>query len=307
MKIQVTTSTFGKAGSKPLEYLGQFDVTVETNPYGRKLTEQEAAEVLTGAEGSINGTEPLTAEVLNQLPALKVISRCGTGMNNVDLEAAEKKGMKVFNTPTVHVDAVAELALTGTLASLRNTARNDRTVRSGDWNKVMGQSLFGKRVGLIGFGKVAKRFSELLQPFTKNICYYDPFIEPGETLPDGPVSCEFEELIRDSDVISLHIPITEENRNIIDGSVLANCKSDVTLVNTSRGGLIEEDDLFRFLNENPEAGAYLDVFDTEPYNGKLRELENVTFSPHIATTTRQTREMMELEAAKNLMKGLGYE
>jgi D-3-phosphoglycerate dehydrogenase len=307
MKIQVTTSTFGKAGSKPLDYLKKFDITVETNPYVRKLTEKEAVEVLSGAEGSINGTEPLTATVLNQLKKLKVISRCGTGMNNVDIEAAKKLGIKVFNTPTVHVDAVAELALTGTLASLRNTARNDRAVRTGNWKKAMGKSLFGKQVGLIGFGKVAKRFSELLKPFTEKISYYDPFIDPDENRPGDPVSCELDQLIKESDVISLHIPITDKNRNIIDESVLENCKSDVTIINTSRGGLIEESDLYHFLKEHPEAGVYLDVFETEPYAGQLTELENVTFSPHIATTTRQTREKMELEAAINLMKGLGYE
>src|SRR6056297_1991715 len=113
--IQVTTSTYGKAGSKPIDYLNEQGIEFRTNPYGRKLTEDEAIELLADVEGVIAGTEPLTKNVLSKLPDLKVISRCGTGMNNVDLEYAKERGIPVLNTPDVHVDAVAELALAGTL------------------------------------------------------------------------------------------------------------------------------------------------------------------------------------------------
>lgn len=307
MHIQVTTSTFGKAGSKPIEYLESKGITYKVNPYGRRLTEEEAVEVISGAEGLIAGTEPLTEKVLTQLPKLKVISRCGTGMNNVDLDAAEKLGMKVFNTPTIHVEGVAELALTAVLSSLRNVVRNDKTVRTGEWKKTMGRSLYNKNVGIIGFGKVGKKFCELLLPFTTNLFFYDPFVEESDEHPYNAEQLPLDELFEVSDILSLHVPYTEENHHMMNSKNLSLAKEDVTIINTSRGGLINEEDLYTFLKNHPKASAHLDVFENEPYDGNLRELDNITFSPHVGTSTKETREEMELEASINLAKGLGYE
>lgn len=307
MVVQVTTSTFGKAGSKPVDYLKRKNIKFRLNPHGRKLTEQEAIDVIKGAEGVIAGTEPLTENVLNQLPALKVISRCGTGMNNVDIEAAKKLGIRVFNTPTIHVEGVAELALAGTLASLRKLIQNDKTVRSGEWEKNMGRSLYHKKVGIVGFGKVGRKFSRLIVPFTSNISYYDPYLEEKGGIDESLDSVSLEELFKRSDVISLHIPYSPENHHLVDKKLFSIAKKDMTLINTSRGGLVNEDHLYEFLHKNSEAAAYLDVFEEEPYNGRLRDLENVTLSPHMGTSTKETREEMELEASINLLKGLGYE
>lgn len=307
MLVQITTSTFGKAGSKPIDYLNSKGITFKTNPFGRRLTEDEAVEVISGADGLIAGTEPLTKEVLSKLPDLKIISRCGTGLNNVDLDAAKKLGIKVFNTPTIHVDAVAELALTGTLSSLRKIVKNDRTVRTGEWKKGMGNSLYDKNIGIIGFGKVGQRFCELLLPFTSNFCFYDPYLEENSSEVDGIKRLQLDKLFEVSDIISLHVPYTKENHHMINSEYLNLAKNNVTIVNTSRGGLINEEDLYRFLKDNPEAGAYLDVFETEPYKGQLRELENVILSPHTGTSTRETREQMELEASINLINALENE
>lgn len=307
MLVQITTSTFGKAGSRPIDYLNSKGISFKTNPLGRRLTETEAVEVISGAIGVIAGTEPLTKEVLSKLPDLKIISRCGTGLNNVDLDAAEEFGIKVFNTPTIHVDAVAELALTGTLSSLRKIVKNDRTVRTGEWEKGMGNSLYDKKVGIIGFGKVGRRFCELLLPFTSNLYFYDPYLENNPTELDGIKRLNMEKLIEISDIISLHVPYTKENHHMIHSDNLKLAKKNVTIVNTSRGGLINEEDLFLFLKNNPEAAAYLDVFETEPYHGKLSELENLTLSPHVGTSTKETREQMELEASMNLVNALENE
>lgn len=307
MHVQVTTSTFGKAGTKPIEYLEGKGITFKTNPYGRRLTEDEAIEVISGAKGLIAGVEPLTENVLRQLPDLKVISRCGTGMNNVALETAKELGIEVYNTPTIHVDGVAELALTAALSSLRNVVRNDKTVRTGEWSKTMGRSLYGKKVGIIGFGKVGRRFCELLLPFTKNLFFYDPFVNEKDEYEFGAKRLDLEELIKVSDVLSVHVPYTEENHHLINAKNLEFAKDDVTIINTSRGGLINEDDLYNFLKEHPQAAAYLDVFENEPYDGSLVSLENITFSPHVGTSTKETREEMELEASINLAKALGYE
>lgn len=307
MHVQVTTSTFGKAGRKPIEYLEGKGISFKTNPYGRRLTEEEAIEVISGATGLIAGVEPLTEHVLKQLPDLKVISRCGTGMNNVDLDAAKELGIEVYNTPTIHVDGVAELALTAALSSLRNVARNDKTVRTGEWNKTMGRSLYDKKIGIIGFGKVGRKFCELLLPFTKNLFFFDPFVDEKNEYEFGAKRLDLKDLIRTVDVLSIHVPYTEENHHLINAENLTLAKEDVTIINTSRGGLINENDLFDFLTDHPQAAAYLDVFENEPYDGNLVSLENTTFSPHVGTSTKETREEMELEASINLAKALGYE
>lgn len=307
MLIQVTTSTFGKAGSKPIDYLKSKEIPFRVNPYGRKLTEEEVVEVLSDADGVIAGTEPLTDRVLNQLPKLKIISRCGTGMNNVDLESAEQLGIKVYNTPTVHVDAVAELALAAVLSSLRNVVQNDKSVRSRAWAKTMGRSLYQKKVGIIGFGKVGKKFCELLEPFDAELFFYDPFVNEESIQPYNAQQLSLENLMRTCDILSIHVPYTKENHHMINASNLSLVKKDVLIINTSRGGLINEEDLFIFLNDHPGASAYLDVFEKEPYDGRLTELDNVTLSPHVGTSTLETREEMELEACINLAKGLGYE
>lgn len=307
MLVQVTTSTFGKAGSKPLDYLKSKNIHYKLNPYGRKLAEEEVVDVLSGADAVIAGTEPLTGKTLKQLPDLKIISRCGTGMNNVDLKTAKELGIKVFNTPTIHVDAVAELALTGTLAMLRKVIQNDKTVRSGEWKKKMGRSLFNKKVGIIGFGKVGKRFCELLLPFTKNLFFYDPWVNKETSTTNNAAFLPLNELIEISDIISLNVPYTPDNHHMIDAENLNLAKKEMIIVNTSRGGLINENDLSDFLRRNPAAGAYLDVFEDEPYYGPLKGLENVTLTPHVGTSTRETREEMELEACINLAKGIGYE
>jgi len=298
--IQVTTSTYGKAGSKPIDYLNEQGIEFRTNPYGRKLTEDEAIELLADVEGVIAGTEPLTKNVLSKLPDLKVISRCGTGMNNVDLEYAKERGIPVLNTPDVHVDAVAELALAGTLCLLRNIVSGDQEIRDGNWNKVMGMSIYNKNIGLIGFGKVGRKFAELLYPMTGNIFYYDPFVDFDESR--DAESVELDKLLSISDVISIHVPYTDENHYMIGEEELNMCKSTVKIINTSRGGLIDEESLYKFLKNTPQAGAYLDVFENEPYDGPLKELKNMVLTPHTGTSSMATREEMEYQAAVNLVK-----
>lgn len=302
MHIQITTSTFGKAGNKPVDYLKKNGVEFKVNPYQRKLTEEEAILLLQGVKGVIAGTEPYTKKVLANLPDLKIISRCGIATDNIDLGAAREHGIQILNTPDLHVDAVAELALAGTLTLMRKLSVCDKDIRTGHWKKKMGRSLYQKKVGLIGYGKVARRFEQLLSPFTRSISYYDPFIDH----PGGRTSrfTDLDELLVNSDLISVHIPFSRENEHLIGVEAFKKMKTDVVIINTSRGGLIDENALHAFLQSNPEAAAYLDVFRQEPYSGSLIDLENVLMSPHIATTTKETREEMEYQACVNLLNNL---
>ena len=182
MKIAITTSSFARYSDEPLKLLEQAGVEYVMNDKGRALTEEEAIQMLEGCHGVAAGTEPLTKKVMDALPDLKVISRCGTGMDNVDRAYAAEKGIAVRNTPDGPTLAVAELTLGLILTLLRQVPHQDRELRSGVWKKRMGNLLHGKNVGIVGFGKIGRTVAHLLEPFGVNIGYHDPFADvPGYT------------------------------------------------------------------------------------------------------------------------------
>ncbi|RYZ33448.1 MAG: hydroxyacid dehydrogenase, partial [Sphingobacteriales bacterium] len=275
MNILISTSSFGKEDAAPLELLRSegFDITL--NPYGRQLTITEAAGLLKNMDGIIAGTEKLNGESLSDAGRLKYIVRLGTGMDNVDFPFAEQRGIRVENTPDAHVDGVAELALGGILDCLRRISWSDRQIRTGTWVKPMGSLLKGKAVGLLGLGRVAKRLITLLQPFDCKVLAFDPHFDHAYGEKNGILTASKEEVCRQADIISLHLPFSEINRHIIDSAAFALMKDQVVIANTSRGGLVDEAALQEFLQAKPAATAYLDTFDQEPYNGPLARLENV--------------------------------
>jgi len=153
----------------------------------------------------------------------------------------------------------------------------------------MGRSLYNKKIGIIGYGKVGKRFAELIEPFSRDIYFYDPFV-PGTT---DSIAVKLESLpglLRKCDIISIHIPLTSDNHYLIDSNYFKLLKDNSVILNTSRG-LIDEDALYLFLKNNPNASAYLDIFEKETYTGKLTGLDNILLTSHIGTTTRETREV----------------
>ena len=165
MKIAITTSSFARYSEEPLELLREFGAEIVLNDRGRTLTEDEAAKFLADCDGVVAGTEPLTRKVMENCPNLKVISRCGAGMDSVDRAAAEDLGIAVRNTPDAPTVAVAELTVGLMLSLLRQVAPMDRDIRSGVWKKRMGNLLFGKKVGIVGFGRIGHAVAERLQAF----------------------------------------------------------------------------------------------------------------------------------------------
>jgi D-3-phosphoglycerate dehydrogenase len=277
------------------------------NPFKRKLKQEEIVKLARDCVGIIAGTEPLTKEVLERLPKLKAISRCGAGMDNIDLEVARERGIAVQGTPDAPTQAVAELTIALILNLLRQISFMDKKVHEGAWIKKMGQLLSGKTVGIIGLGRIGRRVAELLKPFGVTIL-------ASELKPDrewagkhGIHLTSLEELLKKSDVVTLHIPYTKQNRNLINAEKLKTMRKGAILINTSRGGLINEEALYRFLKNGWLAGAALDTMEQEPYLGPLSELENVTLTPHIGSYALEARVRMETEAAKNLVKMLKEE
>jgi len=297
VKIAITTSSFD---------LGNLDARLQghelvLNPHGRALTEVEAAALLADVTGVIAGVEPLNQAVLDAAPELAAIARVGTGLDTVDLHAAEDRGIAVSNTPDAPTDAVAELTVGLMLAVLRDIASSDAAVRSGEWPRTRGRLLGSCTVGLIGAGRIGRRVGQLVAGFGARVLFADPAVTAAE-LPGQLVSLEG--LLAASDIVSLHVPLTADTRNLLTTERIAQMPSGAIVVNASRGGLLDEAALAAALRDGRLGGAALDVYDAEPYSGELISLPQVVLSPHVGSSTVETRQRMEREASSNLVYDL---
>lgn len=301
-KILISTSSFGKLNPAPLHMLKEQGFDIQLNPYGKALTVEQSLELMQGIDGMIAGTELLNCQVLEAAKDLKYLCRLGAGTDKVDFDAANSLGITVENTPYSHVKPVAELTLGAMLTLARHIHLSDAAMRKDNWEKQMGFLIFGKTVGLIGLGKVSKHLVKLLKPFEVEIITYDPYIDHDFANENDIKVVAAEDVYKSSDIISLHVPYSDENHHLINAEKLSLMKEDVMLLNASRGGLIEESALLNFLSKHPKAKAYLDTFEEEPYNGSLSKLNNILCTPHIGSYAAEGRFEMEKEAAEKLIK-----
>ncbi|MCZ6508479.1 MAG: phosphoglycerate dehydrogenase [Acidobacteria bacterium] len=302
--VLVSTSSFAVYDTRPLDLLAAAGHEVHLNPHGRRLTPEESRTLLASSTGLIAGTEELSRKVLEFAPGLKVISRCGAGMDAVDLDAAAELGISVFRTSESHVDAVAELALAGILDVLRHISAADRDLRAGKWQKPMGRLLHGKTVRIVGFGRTGRRLAQLLQPFSVEILAVDPKEDRGFASEHGVTYGSLRTVAQRSDILTLHLDYSPAVHHLVDRSIMELMPAGAILVNGARGGLLDEQALAEALRDKRLAGAYLDVFEEEPYSGVLTEFDNVLLTPHIGSYAVEGRIAMEIEATENLIHGL---
>lgn len=305
-RILITTTSFAKDDVSPLNLLQKAGYETIVNPYGRKLTEEEVLNLILEVKpvGMIAGVEPITARVLQPAVGLKVISRCGVGLESVDLDAAQSLGITVTNTPDAPTEAVAELTIGLIFNLLRKISFLDRELRRGNWRKEMGSLVQGKKVGIIGLGRIGKRVAEMLLALGAKVDGTD--IQPDyEWLQKKQVPLvSLEELLKQSEILCLHVSYTVGNEHLIGRKELKNMPKGAYLINTSRGEIIDHDALYSMLTSGHLSGAALDVFDQEPYTGPLTKLDNVILTPHIGSYAREARVEMEIQAAENLIEGL---
>ena len=230
----------------------------------------------------------VTAELLSRAPKLKIVARGGVGLDNVDADACAKRGITVFNTPDASTIAVAEFAVAMIFSLLRHVPYAHSCTKAGRWEKnaILGHELYGKTVGIVGFGRIGSSVADRLRPFGCRIITYSlEFLKnPGET-----EVVPLDELLRRSDIITLHVPLTPETKGMINAERISMMKQGALLVNTARGELIDEEALYGALKDKRIAGAALDVYPTEPYAGKLCSLDNVVLTPHIAGSTAEAQ------------------
>jgi len=237
---------------------------------------------------------------------LKVIGRAGTGIDNIDVDAAKAKGITVLNSPMGNVTAVSELVMEMMLAMARNLVRANNSLKMKKWDKksLMGSELAEKTLGVVGFGRIGREVAKRALAFGMHVIAYDPYAKDTEIK-----IVSLDELIEKSDYITIHVPLTNETKNLIDKNEIEKMKKGVKIINTSRGGIVNEDALYDALVSGKIAGAALDVFENEPPFGsnseKLLELDNVIVTPHIGASTHEAQKKCGIEIAENILKFFG--
>jgi len=280
-------------------------VDYRLNLLNRKLTEDELIGMVTNVGVIIAGTEPITAKVMESAPNLKHISRVGVGLDNVDLVAAEKRGIKVSYTPDAPAPAVAELTIGLMLSLLRNIHVANSAMHQGKWNRYFGRRIAEVTIGVIGVGRIGARVLRRTQGFGT------PRLLVNDVLPTLELNREFklewvskDIIFRQADMISLHVPLTLKTKDLVGVKELGMMKPDAFLINTSRGGVVDEKALYHALKENKIAGAAIDVFEKEPYQGPLAELGNCLLTSHMGSMSLDCRTRMEIEATEEAIRFL---
>lgn len=304
-KLVISTSSFDTAHNPAIQKLLKAGMHIVGNPHKRKLTEAEVTALLdTDTIGMIAGVEPLTRNVLTAATGLKVISRCGAGMDTVDLATAAERNITVSNTPEAPAQSVAELTMGLILSALRRVQQTDRLVRKNEWPRIQGQLLAAQTVGIIGLGHIGKRVARLCQAFEARVIACDPGLTPQNVSPASVELVSLNTLLAESDIISLHLPYSEATCHLLDSHAFDRMKTGVIVINAARGGLIDEVALNQALTDGKIGVAALDVFENEPYTGPLLACENIILTSHIGSLAKESRLRMEMEAADNLLRGL---
>lgn len=302
MKVFVSTHPFGETSKIPLELLSKNEFEVRVNAHRRKITSQELAKDIRDAEILIAGTEKITEEVLQNASNLKLISRVGIGLDGIDFELCRKYNIKVAYTPDAPTMAVAELCVGLMFDLSRKISFTDANLKQGVWNRHMGMLLYGKTIGIIGMGRIGKSLIKLLSSFNVSFKVCEP--NPDFTflkMYNAELTDKIK-LLKESDVVSLNLPLKRDTINFLTLDDLKNMKKSSILINTARGGIVNEDDLYIALKENLIAGAAVDVFEEEPYKGKLRELDNIVLTCHMGASTIESRTDMETQAVEEAIR-----
>jgi len=302
-KVFISTAPFAELNQYPIQLLESEGISYEANPLKRKLTESELTEMIGESEALIAGTEPITDRVLSNAKNLKIISRVGVGLDSVDLLAAERRRIQVSYTPDAPVNAVAELTIGLIFSTLRFISTSNLKMHRGEWHRHFGRRLSQVSVGIVGVGRIGSEVIKLLTSLNvRRILANDIYQDKRRTRQENLVWVDKETLFREADVISIHCPLTSETKNMICKDQLVTMKKGAVLINTARGGIINETDLTCMLRSRHLSGAAIDVFEKEPYQGELAGIEHCLLTSHMGSMSIDCRERMEEEATKEVIR-----
>jgi len=286
-RILVTPTSYGKHDARLKTELEALTGFVSYNPTGKPLSSGAVAALLQGVDGYIAGLDVIDRSALAKADDLKVISRYGVGVDNVDLDAARERGIVVTNTPGANSVSVAELAMGLLLALARQIPEAAQAVRLGTWPRLNGVSLEGKTIGILGLGTIGRELARRLAGFDCHILAYDPYPDEAFAAAHGVALESLDDVIANSDFVSLHLPLLPETRGLVNREFLAKMKTGAILINTSRGEVVEEASLHQALESGHLAGAGLDAFAVEPPDASnpLLQLPQVIATPHLGAQT----------------------
>ena len=303
MKIFVSTHPFSSTSSLPMQLIEEHGLELTKNEHGRKNTSSELANDIKDAEVLIAGTEKITKEVFQNAPNLKLISRVGIGLDGVDFDLCKEYGVRVAYTPDAPTMAVAELCVGMILDLARKiTVTNNNLKNSSLWQRHMGTLLYGKTIGIFGMGRIGKSLVHLLSTFNVKFVVHDiaPDLAFGRLYNVEFVSKE--EALAQSNIISINLPLKDDTLDYITHNELNMMQKEAILINTARGGIVNENDLYMALKNQTIAAAAVDVFEDEPYTGNLRELENCLLTCHMGASTIDSRTDMEVQALEEAIR-----
>jgi D-3-phosphoglycerate dehydrogenase / 2-oxoglutarate reductase len=305
-RVLITSTPFGAVDRRPLESLVEIGAEVRLSPLERRPTEEELVGLVRDIDAVLAGTEPFTAKVMDAAPRLRLISRIGVGLDNIDLLAARERGIEVCFTPDAPIPAVAEMTISLILATLRGVHVSNANMHAGRWHRVLGRSLGESVVGVLGVGRIGKAvLAMLIRMAPRKVLLHDRIEDLSLALEVPGLEVEwvsFDRLLAESDVLTVHLPLTSDTRGAIGEKELYRLKPDAIVVNTSRGGVICEEDLYKVLLTGHLGGVALDVFETEPYGGPLREIERCLLTSHMSSASVGCRAQMEAEAAAEIVR-----
>jgi len=289
---------------KALEVLRKagFEVLYEEYP-----NEERLVELAKDVEAIIVRSKPkVTRKVIEAAPRLKVIGRAGVGLDNIDLEAAKERGIKVVNSPGASSRSVAELAVALMFNVARKIAFADRKMREGQWVKkqCMGIELEGKTLGIVGFGRIGYQIAKIAKALGMNVLLYDPYPNEERAKEVGGTFASLEDLLRESDVVTLHVPLVEQTYHLINEERLRLMKPTAILINAARGAVVDTGALVKALKEGWIAGAGLDVYEEEPLpkDHPLTKLDNVVLTPHIGASTEEAQMRAGVQVAEQIVE-----
>jgi len=303
-KILVTPRSFAKYSDKPYRMLEEAGISCVKNPVGGILSKVEMLEHIKGMDGIIVGVDPLDKEVI-AAGNLKAVSKYGVGTDNIDMTYCKEHGIDVTITRNANSEAVADYTFALILSVARKVVEIDRGCRSGDWGKKVTADVFGKKIGVAGLGAIGKGVVARAKGFSMKVYGYDIFRDE-EYLKENDISfATVDEMIKECDFLSLHMPLSEETKYLINAKNLKTANKNLIIINTARGGIVNEDDLYEALKNDVILGAGVDVFEHEPpKDSKLLELDNVVVGSHCAGSTIGAVDVMSEMAAENIIKAL---
>lgn len=302
-KLVILSRSFAKGTDAPLKYLDAHGISYELIRNDRPLDTRRIASSIGDAKAVITGSDMIDSYVLDSCPNLELVSKHGVGLDNIDLELAKARGVRVRNTPETNNESVADMTLLLMLALLRDLPGNRIMSKSPEWSgQGLTRDMFQKSVGILGFGKIGSAVAKRLIGFDCTLLVCDPCVDRSIVQLPGVSFVEFDEMLREADIVTLHAPLTKETHGIIGARALSLMKPTSIIINTSRGALIDEKALYDALKSGRISGAGLDVFSTEPpVDEPLLTLDNVIATPHIAPHTVEANYRMGMAAAKNVV------